>query len=134
MAKMTLEEFKELTKEYWATVNLSKYSYSREEENKDVILVKWSSGGYSGGSCWGGNAERYTSDEKEPDLPIDDILEKIAPEITFLKFRKLNKEIDYYMSSLEYTQDDYYGNSTDYKVKFILISSLYNIFVEEGII
>lgn len=141
MATMTLEEFKELTKDSWNTVDMDRYVYhsrfskkEREEDNKDVILVSWSTGGYKGGSCWGGKAEPYTSDEKEPDFPIEDILEKVAPQITFLKYRTLSKEIDNDIVTLEYTLDDYYGNSTDYKVKFILIDSLYNIFVDQGII
>lgn len=141
MATMTLEEFKELTQESWVTVDMDRYvSYSRfsnkerKEDNKDVIIVSWSPGGYRGGSCWGGKAEPYSSDEKEPDFPIEDILEKVAPDLSFLKFRKLSKEIDADSVTLEYTQGDYYGNSTDYKVKFILIDSLYNILVDQGII
>ncbi len=138
MPSMTLEEFKELTEGSWTTVDVSKYSHfyskNKTEENKDVLFAKWHTGGYSGGSCWGGTPEYHSSDEKEPDFPLEDIFEKVCPDIKFLKFRKISKEIDSMVTTEEYTLPDYYGNSSDYKVKYLEIENLYNILVEEGII
>lgn len=138
MPSMTLDEFKELIKDFWSTIDVSNYRHiynkNKSEENKDVLFVKWHTGGYSGGSCWGGTPEHYSSDEKEPDFPIDDIFEKVCPDMKFLKYRKISKEIDSLVTTEEYSLPDCYGNSSEYKVKYIEVESFYIILVEESII
>lgn len=79
-------------------------------------------GGHSGGNCWGGEA----SYEAESHVNLyndylDKILEAIAPEVTYLTYRKIEKNI---IKNLEYTKYEYYGNDDIYHVQLIPIKEL----------
>lgn len=95
------------------------------------IFVRWSPGGVSGGSCWGDSSpRRHTDDEPEPDLvAFDVILERIKPDLTYLQYRRLERGL---IKSVGWTEDEYYGNSTDYTVKSIRLRDLFDRFVAEG--
>lgn len=86
---------------------------------EQVIYGRYKTGGVSGGSCWGGENYRYYEDAPNDRMRVlDIILKKIFPNITFLQFREIEKLIH----ADDNFEDEYYGNSTDYKVEYILVS------------
>jgi hypothetical protein len=90
-----------------------------------VIYMRHETGGYSGGSCWDtgddDGAQPYTNHEPIPKFEVlDKVLELLKPNITYLQYREVERLIhDNYE-----TQYEYYGNSTDYVVKYIKLSEL----------
>jgi hypothetical protein len=86
-----------------------------------VVYMRWEKGGMRGG-CYGGDtAERYTSTERKPRFAaLDLVLKELKPDITFLQFR----ELDDLIQNNHDTDLEYYGNSTDYEIEYILLSDL----------
>jgi hypothetical protein len=86
-----------------------------------VVYMRWETGGMSGGNCWGDEAHYYESDDPKPKFKILDILfKKFKPEISYLQFR----EIEELIHTNHETQYEYYGNSENYEVQYILLSEL----------
>lgn len=82
----------------------------------------WDSIGFRGGDCWGNEAESYSNDE--PDFEVLDlVLAELRPNITYLDYKKVNKLIREDTDS----EWEYYGNSTTYEVKFIILNDLINL-------
>lgn len=108
--------------------------YNREEDTK-YIYGSVEIGGASGGSCWGGTAQSYSTgrDASDAEVPnFDSLLEEIAPEITFLKYKNLIHQITWQTTD-DYS-NDYYGNYTEYGYKYITCDQLYNDLINAGII
>jgi len=106
--------------------------YNLEDKDTEPQLsVKWETGGISGGSCWdSSNPQPYSSSEPEGELTIlDALLEEINPNITFIQYKNLyNKLINSDTDSV----GEYYGNCTDYGIKFIRVKELYEYMDEKG--
>ena len=74
----------------------------------------------------GGNYRGNSPYKYENDIPndrfvvLDLVLEKIKPNISYLQFKKIEKMIH----TNEETEYAYYGNSTDWKVEYIILSEL----------
>lgn len=104
-------------------------SFKTVEEFKAVIgdisiKTQWVVGGVSGGSCWNDGANYSVGAEEEPDdVEIEEILELVAPTLTFLQFRKLMRAQPY--TYTEFTQREYYGNRTEYRVRTLDLDVLY---------
>ena len=88
-----------------------------------VIYMRWKTGGMTGGSySENSHLESYTCDGLEPKFKVLDlVLEELKPNLTFLQFREVE--------DLVHTQDwsdreDYYGNCTDYKIEYVILSEL----------
>lgn len=114
---MKRNEFVALAKEHFYT----KYDY---------YSVEWRVGGLTGGSCWGDDANQPVDADPEPDMEyLDSFLEKIAPNITFLQYKKLLRETVTYDT---YSDNDYYGNYSNYSVKKITFDALYDSLVAGG--
>lgn len=86
-----------------------------------VIYTRWETGGVSGGSCWGG---KYYSYQNEPPSDrfkvLDLVLEVLRPNVTYLQY----KQIESMVQNNEDTSRDYYGNSSEYKCEYIILSEL----------
>ena len=95
------------------------------------LLVVWETGGVSGGSCWeSSNPRSYTNDTKEPELEIlDEIINKFIPSLSYIQFKKLYSEL---INRSEFTDMEYYGNQTDYDVKYIRLVKLFNYMKEQN--
>lgn len=105
------------------------------ELNLDTCYLyeEWVSGGTSGGSCWdSGESHHYaTGGEPEPEFKdLDTLLTCICPNITYLQYKSLAAIINFD----SYDQNEYYGNSTIYSYKYVLLKDLYEKLVEMGII
>lgn len=81
-------------------------------------------GGAHGGSCWGGEAERYTtSDPPDGYGFIDTIIENLFPETTYKTYRKIVAALE----TFEYNDYAYYGNYTTYRIRWIELKKLYEL-------
>jgi len=86
-----------------------------------VVYSRYETGGRRGGNCWGNKAEAYAAEQPKEHMKVLDILlEKIAPQITFLQYRKIQELVH----DSEETDWEYYGNSTDWRIEYIVLSEL----------
>jgi hypothetical protein len=96
----------------------------------DRIYVEWTTGGSSGASCW--NSEPsvpYVSDEPPKELGVlDGILEAIKPDLSFLQYRTLSNNL---IKSDSRRESDYYGNCSNYAIKQVNLTELYDYLVKK---
>lgn len=85
-----------------------------------VIYMRWTKSGYEGGNCWGDESSWFENDNPKFTV-IDLVLKKIKPEITYLQY----KEIEKLIHTNSETEHEYYGNSNDIEVEYIILSDLY---------
>lgn len=96
-------------------------------------VVTWTTGGLTGGNCWGDDANEAVEAEDEPNLDaLDNFLEKICPQITFLQYRRLMKNI--VIRGNGETDYEYYGNYRTMGEKSFIYRELYDALVEKGLI
>lgn len=87
------------------------------------VYMRYETGGYSGGSCWyDSDPQPYSIDEIPNFDVLDLVLKELAPNLTYLQYKEVEKLID----TNDGSEHEYYGNSTDWTVKFIPISELYD--------
>lgn len=98
----------------------------------DHYEVKWCTGGASGGSCWGDEAERFDSDDVEPDLELlDTLLESVCATISVKNYKKLLGAVVERDSD---SDSEYYGNYTDYGIKRVNFRKLYHELINMEVI
>jgi hypothetical protein len=98
----------------------------------EILSVNWRTGGMCGGSCWGDKADLpVTADDPKELTELDRILEKIAPNTSFLAYKNLCNDI---IHSDSYIQNEYYGNYYTYAVRYVLLSELYLTLKNRGMI
>lgn len=107
------------------------YRKSAPVPEKDPhLFVKWSPGGVSGGSYMGGRNHYYTESDPPPELTsLDVVLEAIKPDLTFLAYKRLTASL---YKTETWTENEYYGNSTDYTVKAVRLLDLFKWMSSEG--
>lgn len=90
-----------------------------------VVYMRWETGGWRGGGYRDGAIARpYTSDEPKPKFKaLDLVLKELKPNISFLEFR----EIEELIRTNHESESEYYGNSTDYEIEFIVLSELITV-------
>ena len=99
--------------------------------NKDNILRSdtWCSGG-SWGDCWG-NSGSCSTEEPVAFVELDNLLERICPNLTFLQYKKIEREC--LEVETEYNSDYYGGCQHDSYYKCDL-KKLYETMIEMGLI
>lgn len=81
-----------------------------------VVYQRYETGGVSGGSCWDdSNPEAYSVSEVPEFKVLDLVLRELSPNISYLDYKKIESEI----KSNENYEYEYYGNCTDFIIKFI---------------
>ena len=87
-----------------------------------VVYCRYETGGYSGGSCWDdSDPQPYVEDvPKDRFKVLDIVLEELFPDIKYLQY----KQIEELIKDNEDTEMEYYGNSTDWKCEYIVLSEL----------
>lgn len=91
-----------------------------------VVYMRWETGGMTGGSYHEDSCLRpYATDSKPPFKVLDLVLKELKPNISYLDYKRVEELITDGYSDTE--SDDYYGNSTDYDVQFIILSKLENL-------
>ena len=87
-----------------------------------VIYCRYETGGYTGGSCFGGTPRPYSEEPPKDRMRVLDlVLAELCPSVSFLKFREIERLIE----TNEDTEREYYGNSTEWKIEYIPLSKLY---------
>lgn len=102
-------KFDEFVKTVEKTVEGLDYSYEGDTFviEHGMIIQRHEVGGASGGNCWGDFAETYTnSRDAEPFIPLEAILRKTSPDISYLKFREIEGLIEEELT----IDSEYYGN------------------------
>jgi len=87
-----------------------------------VIYCRYKTGGYIGGSCWDDSDPRQYTEAVPKDRfkVLDLILQFIFPDIKYLQY----KEIEELIHDNEEAEYEYYGNSTNWKCEYIILSEL----------
>ena len=127
----------ELTKEKIDEINSKcPYDFGRHEEGiftqpygipvhikEPVIYSRCEVGGYRGGSCYDTVAKPYTVDEPEDYMKVLDlVMSELSPNISYSKYKGISNLI----RTNSETDREYYGNSTDYEIRYIILSELYD--------
>ena len=119
--ELTKEDILQINKEAPSDQGIFKEPWGIPVHIKEhVVYMRWNTGGMSGGNCWGDDPHSYRGDSKPIFKALDLVLKKLKPDVTFLQFRELN---DLIHTNRE-TQYEYYGNSDDYEIEYIILSEL----------
>lgn len=103
------------------------YCSNPPERERKVLSVEWRTGGITGGSCWGGEANISIDADEEPEFEeLFSILELVAPNLTFLHYRNLLKIV----KQDDRTDREYYGNCSYYTIRRICLDDLYRFLKE----
>jgi len=119
---MTQKEIEDINKNCPSDQGIFVEPYGIPVDIKEpVIYSRYETGGYHGGSCWGGEARWYENEVPQDRFKVLDlVLEKLYPNISYLQYKK----IDELIHNNEETEREYYGNSTNYKIEYIILSEL----------
>jgi len=125
--KLTEEDIQKINKDVkdsWNEGIFKEPNYIPVHIKEPVIYMRWETGGYSGGSCWDdSDPQPYYNDDKPKFTVLDLVLKKLKPDISYLNY----KEIEKLIHSNSETEYEYYGNSRDYSVEYIILSDLYKL-------
>lgn len=126
--------------EFYSKVS-QKFSYTEKWGRKtetywhgdaDHYSVEWRTGGMSGGNCWGDQPSYSVDADEVPEMTmLDEFLEEICPEITFLEYKRVMREL---IESDSRTEYEYYGNHTNYGIRRVNFRKLYDRLVEVGVL
>ena len=119
--KMTYEDIQEINKKCPDDQGIFKEPSMIPVDVKDYVIYKRvETGGMTGGDCWGDEAYSYGNKNESEFVVLDLVLEKLKPSITYFQYKKISKLIH----TNEETEEEYYGNSADYKVEYIILEEL----------
>lgn len=85
-----------------------------------VIYMRNKTGGYRGGSCYDTIARYWETEVKYKFVILDIVLEILHQNITYTQY----EEIKSLIHTNNETDREYYGNSTDYEIQYIVLSEL----------
>lgn len=95
--------------------------------DKLYLFHEWTSGGMSGRGYWGGELEAVEGDPEPGWTELDDLLAKVAPKITYLEYKKIDRMV----TTGSYNDGgDYYGNYYTKSYKHIDLRELYDYLKE----
>lgn len=98
------------------------------DDDGNLRSEEWSKGGTCG-SCWDSNLS-HVSGEKTPNFDeLDEFLERISPNITFLQYKKIWKECVWEETE---TKGDYYGGSITYAWWVCNLEGMHTLLEEFG--
>lgn len=127
------ENFLALVKGLGVAITTKEYSgggYGKMGACPPFIEMYWQTGGVGGGSCWEDSEHHSLAGEPEPEFTaFDRILEAVSPAITFLQYKNLAAEVIEFSSRSE---NEYYGNSTTYGVKKVVLRTLFDALQKRG--
>ena len=105
--------------------------YNRDRNDTELWLyVQWETGGVSGGSCWDSSNPRSYSTNNAPEelVALDHILNALKPEITYIQYKMLANSV---MKVDTHTENEYYGNCTNYAMKKVRVRDLFEYFRDQ---
>jgi len=96
------------------------------DENGIVKGESWSLGG-SWADCWGNQGTVSPGSRPDGMSELDTLLEKVAPNISFLQYKKITNEC---ISTKDFSEGDYYGGCVYYSQYVLDVKSLFDILKE----
>lgn len=99
-------------------------------DDKKLRSDRWCNGG-SYGSCWSNSLSPVSPDDPLEFDALDELLEKIAPNITFLHYKKIRSEC---VKTEETHERDYYGGGCSYLNWVCDLEKLYKLLEQQGYI
>lgn len=87
-----------------------------------LVSPLWRVGGMGGGNCWGDTPDEPVSCDPKPRW-LEAVMEELCPDITYLKFRRLEDACHRHMI----TEYGYYGNYDEYLFEILRLSDLLEI-------
>lgn len=101
--------------------------------SRHFVWMTHETGGVSGGSCWDSSDPQpyHNSDPMPAFNELYLVLERVVPNITFIQGKVLESTL---VKDTDYTDHEYYGNCTEYQIKYISLVDLYNYLVEKEMI
>ena len=107
-----------------------KETYGIDTKVKEhVIYMRYETGRMNGGGYRGNSNLHYVKGDGRGNFTVlDMVLKKLKPEISYLEYKDIENLI---RSNNDRDNEDYYGNSTDYVVEYILMSELENILFKD---
>ena len=97
---------------------------------KEALYFSCDIGGYSGGNCWDDTEPSYYRNNNELSYDkLDSLLEKVCPKLSFLEYRKITKLLS---EKQTWSENEYYGNTTDYEYQILPLKELYDLLTEMG--
>jgi hypothetical protein len=101
--------------------------------SREFLWMSHETGGYSGGSCWDDSDPQpyHNSDPMPQFTAFYQILERVVPNLTFLQAKVMEPIV---IKETSDSESEYYGNSTDYAIKYVNLTDLYNYLVEKELI
>ena len=141
--KITLPEFLNLVKEIerpsemGCQVARDYYSNEKDVNFNDIYLnfiwMVHETGCVRGGSCWdSSDPQEYINNEKMPEfVAVDEVLNKVCPDISHLQYNAIWSE---FVKEIDYTDREYYGNRTDYEIKYVSLCDLYAYLIDHDLL
>lgn len=79
------------------------------------MSIEWTTGGSSGGNCWGDTSREFTDDSGPPEFDsLTNILQELCPTITLVEFRMIENDQKVFKHR-SWTDYEYYGNHYDHE-------------------
>ena len=132
--KMTRKEFQDIVHKIAGRQLLGGYGKKEKWADLEELSVKWHTGGQSGGNCWDSSDDsRYYAERGEPEPEfedLDDLLLEVAPQFSFLHYKKLMKSL----KIISNRENDFYGNYDDYVTKSIKVDDIWQFLIDNNLI
>ncbi len=90
---------------------------------------RWIVGGQEGGNCWSDGG--HYSVNSEPEVAtwvLEGFIEEMLPDVGYRKYKKLCSLIKYF----DHANREYYGNRTEYRLKYVLFEDIINSLSDDG--
>lgn len=111
-----------LQREGFVVQKVDRGQYSVEDA---LISPRWRIGGRDGCEIWGKDSKKSKIKPDDKPIWLEELLERIYPEIPYLKFRRLERACRQYML----TRDDFYGDYEEYAFEVLKLSDLHAVLV-----
>ncbi len=99
-------------------------------DDKKLRSSRWCTGG-AYGSCWSNSLSPVSADEPLEFEELDNLLEEIAPNVTFLHYKKIRSQC---VKTEESYERDYYGGGCSYLNWVCDLEKLYDLLEQQGYI
>lgn len=104
---------------------MTKEEFLARYEKEWGVTVEWTTGGMSGGNCYGDSPSYSVEADPEPEFDIlEAILEELAPTTTFLEYRRMMKDPEL-ITRRDRQSREYYGNYYSKSSKTLNLEALW---------
>lgn len=132
LEKSNLREIKVIKKKVVLKEGWERYfrHMTSVSHDKKLRSKQWCAGG-SCGNCWDNHLRTVDAEAPVDFDELDELLEKVAPNTTFLHYKKIRKQC---VNTEEYYERDYYGGGVTYVNWVCDLEKLYKLLEAQGYI